>query len=52
MDNNELFNREGMGNKTNVTETLLNLHKVFNSPQLVESLLNKTLLIELYLHSY
>lgn len=50
MDNTDSFNKEGMGNKTNVTETLLNLHKVFNSPELIESLLNKTLLIELYIY--
>lgn len=35
------------GNKPNLTETLQNLQKVFSSPQLSESLLNKTLLIEL-----
>ena len=35
------------GNKPNLQETLLELKKVFASPNLAESILNKTLLIEL-----
>lgn len=35
------------GNKPNLQETLLELKKVFASPLLAESILNKTLLIEL-----
>ena len=34
------------GNKPNLTETLRNLQRVLSSPELSESLLNKTLLIE------
>ena len=39
--------KDNTGNKPNLQETLLELKKVFASPLLAESILNKTLLIEL-----
>ena len=39
--------KEKKGNKPNLEETLLELKNVFASPLLAESILNKTLLIEL-----
>ena len=39
--------KDNDGNKPNLQETLLELKKVFASPLLAESILNKTLLIEL-----
>ena len=39
--------KDNEGNKPNLQETLLELKKVFASPLLAESILNKTLLIEL-----
>ena len=39
--------KENEGSKQNLQDTLLELKKVFASPHLAESILNKTLLIEL-----
>ena len=41
------ISKDNDGNKPNLQETLLELKKVFASPLLAESILNKTLLIEL-----
>jgi hypothetical protein len=40
---------ENQQQESNTDSTFMNLQKVFSSPELKQSLLHKTLLIELYL---